>query len=148
MPTLLRVNGFKIFFYANDHEPSHVHVLKGDGWAKIALGTQDVVYSTLKVRELKEAQAIIEQHKKEFQELGMLGFTGKSVHFDDTFLHVDLADGRRISTPLAWYPELEQASFKVLKNYRFICDGTGIEWEPIDYQLSIEMMLQPKQRVA
>jgi hypothetical protein len=35
MPTLLLLNGFKFFFYANDHPPAHVHVLKAERWAKI-----------------------------------------------------------------------------------------------------------------
>ena len=72
----------------------------------------------------------------------MSGLAGKSVHFDDRFLHVDLMDGRRISTPMSWYPELESASVKALKDYQFICDATGIEWQSIDYQLSIEAMLK------
>lgn len=74
--------------------------------------------------------------------------TGKSVHFDDHFLHVDLIDGRRISTPMSWYPQLEQASARTLKNYQFICDATGIEWPNIDYQLSIEAMLKTAVKAA
>ncbi|MET4001098.1 DUF2442 domain-containing protein [Marinobacterium sp. MBR-109] len=72
----------------------------------------------------------------------MSGFTGKNVHFDDTYLHVELEDGRIISTPMKWYPELEAAPVKVIRDYCFICDGTGIEWPAIDYHLSIEAMLK------
>jgi hypothetical protein len=39
MPTLLMQDGFKFFFYANEHEPKHVHVAKGDDYAKIELKT-------------------------------------------------------------------------------------------------------------
>ncbi len=35
MPTLLLHEGFKFFFYANEHEPKHVHVMKGGDFAKI-----------------------------------------------------------------------------------------------------------------
>jgi hypothetical protein len=28
---------------------------------------------------------------------------GKSVHFDDRYLHVELEDGRVILTPMSWY---------------------------------------------
>lgn len=35
-----------------------------------------------------------------------------------------------------------------LKNYTFICLGSGIEWEELDYQLSIESMLHLESRVA
>jgi len=34
------------------------------------------------------------------------------------------------------------ASIAELKNYKFICMNTGIEWESIDYHLSIESMLE------
>lgn len=71
----------------------------------------------------------------------MNGLTAKQVHVDEQFLHVDLFDGRRISTPLEWYPELLNASIKQVKDYRLICDGTGIEWEALDYHLNVESML-------
>ena len=29
MPTRLIERGFKFFFYANDHEPRHIHVMSG-----------------------------------------------------------------------------------------------------------------------
>ncbi len=66
---------------------------------------------------------------------------GKEVHFDDEYLHVKLEDGRIISTPMEWYEPLKEASISELKNYKFICLSTGIEWESIDYHLSIESML-------
>ena len=37
MPTLLNQNGFKFFFYANEHEPKHIHIMKSDGFAKVEL---------------------------------------------------------------------------------------------------------------
>jgi len=66
---------------------------------------------------------------------------GKSVHFDDRYLSVELEDGRVILTPMAWYKELESATFKQLNSYRFICQNTGVEWADLDYHLSIESML-------
>lgn len=67
---------------------------------------------------------------------------GKSVHFDDRHLHVELEDGRIISTPMSWYRELQDAAIKQVTNYHFICQSTGIEWPDLDYQLSIESMLK------
>jgi hypothetical protein len=66
---------------------------------------------------------------------------GKAVHFDDRYLHVELEDGRVISTPMDWCPELQAATLKQLSRYEFICRKTGIAWEDLDYQLSIESML-------
>ncbi|CAA6816285.1 MAG: Unknown protein [uncultured Sulfurovum sp.] len=65
----------------------------------------------------------------------------KNVHVDDSYLHVTLDDGRIISTPMDWYKPLQKATLAQLKNYKFICLGTGIEWEEFDYQLSVESML-------
>lgn len=66
---------------------------------------------------------------------------GKSVHFDDRYLRVELEDGRVILTPMSWYKELQEASLKQLSNYKFICQGSGIEWPELDYHLNIESML-------
>jgi hypothetical protein len=66
---------------------------------------------------------------------------GKEVKFDDTYLHVKLDDDRIISTPMAWYAVLQEATISQLKNYTLICLNTGIEWEELDYHLNIESML-------
>lgn len=68
MPTLLVQNGFKFFFYANDHEPPHVHVLKSERWAKIELRQMQVVTSTLKRQELSACLGIIAAHREQFLE--------------------------------------------------------------------------------
>jgi hypothetical protein len=46
MPTLLRIEGFRFFFYSNEQdEPPHVHVEKGDGEAKFWLQPVALAYS-------------------------------------------------------------------------------------------------------
>jgi hypothetical protein len=42
MPTVLLENGYKFFFYANGHLPMHIHVSRGDDYAKIYLVTMVV----------------------------------------------------------------------------------------------------------
>lgn len=37
MPTLFELFGLRFFFFSEDHAPIHVHVVKGDDDAKIAL---------------------------------------------------------------------------------------------------------------
>ena len=71
----------------------------------------------------------------------MNSLTGKKVYFDSRHLHVELSDGRIISTPMDWYPELQHSTVEQINNYTFICSNTGIEWKEIDYHLSIESML-------
>lgn len=64
---MLNINGFKFFFYANEHEPKHIHVMKGDGFAKIELEHLKVVQNYLKPKDLKTALAIAKEHKAEFE---------------------------------------------------------------------------------
>jgi len=66
VPTLLNQNGFKFFFYANEHEPMHIHVMKGDGFAKISLEDMRVVYNAMKESELKKAMEIAKEHRELF----------------------------------------------------------------------------------
>ena len=47
MPTLLIYEGFKFFFYANEHLPLHIHVEKGNGYAGIELVTLNVTENYL-----------------------------------------------------------------------------------------------------
>ena len=67
---------------------------------------------------------------------------GKLVRFEDSYLAVELEDGRVISTPLDWYPELQGASEEQRAHWKFFGRGTAIEWPEMDVQLSIESMLQ------
>jgi hypothetical protein len=68
MPTLLWQDGFQFFFYANEHEPEHVHVAKGDDYAKIELHTFTVKVDHMKPKDLKKALAVVKLHNLEFEE--------------------------------------------------------------------------------
>lgn len=47
MPTLFELFGLRFFFFSDDHAPIHVHVVKGDDDAKIALRPEiRLVYNT------------------------------------------------------------------------------------------------------
>ena len=59
---------------------------------------------------------------------------------DDT-LSVDLADGRTISVPLAWYPRLFHGSAEERQQWRLIGGGEGIHWENLDEDISVEGLL-------
>jgi Domain of unknown function (DUF4160) len=45
MPTILKLNGYRFFFYSNDHNPAHIHVEKGEGTAKFSLFPVELVQS-------------------------------------------------------------------------------------------------------
>jgi hypothetical protein len=49
MPTILRKNGLRVVIYPNDHLPSHVHVIKGDGEVRINLGDEKTAPDLLSI---------------------------------------------------------------------------------------------------
>jgi hypothetical protein len=65
-PTLLREEGFKFFFYANEHKPRHIHIMKGDDYAKVNLESLEVKKNFFKPNEFKKVLKIINQHKDDF----------------------------------------------------------------------------------
>jgi hypothetical protein len=66
----------------------------------------------------------------------------KKVAFSSDELTVVLADGRRISVPLAWFPRLLRASPEQLENYELLGDGAGIHWPDLDEDLSVAGLLR------
>jgi hypothetical protein len=61
-------DGFKFFFYANEHAPKHVHVAKGDDYAKVELGTYHIAVHHMKPKDLKRALRIIREHNSAFED--------------------------------------------------------------------------------
>jgi hypothetical protein len=59
---------------------------------------------------------------------------------DDT-LTVDLADGRTVSVPLAWFPRLSHGSARERKAWRLIGRGEGIHWPELDEDVSVGSLL-------
>ena len=57
-------------------------------------------------------------------------------------LVVDLADGRTISVPLAWYPRLLHATPRERDNWEIAGAGVGIHWPDIDEDLIMEGLLR------
>lgn len=65
MPTIFILFGFKFMFYANDHEPIHVHVIKGGAKAKFTISPVTLVQNNgLKPAELKLVESIIEENQE------------------------------------------------------------------------------------
>ena len=66
----------------------------------------------------------------------------KDVRFSKHTMSVDLADGRTITVPLAWYPRLLHATPKQRTNWKLAGGGYGIHWPGIDEDLSSEGLLR------
>jgi hypothetical protein len=63
-----------------------------------------------------------------------------SVAFTEDELLVTLADGRRIATPLAWYPRLKNASTSARHHFELM--PMGIHWPELDEDLGVAGMLK------
>ena len=71
----------------------------------------------------------------------MISATIKNAIIADDTLVVSLNDGRVISVPLTWYPRLIDATSSARNNFRLIGRGTGLHWEEIDEDLSLNGIL-------
>jgi hypothetical protein len=66
----------------------------------------------------------------------------QDVSVSEDELTVSLADGRRISVPLAWYPRLLHASPEQRTHWELLGDGEGIHWPDVDEDLSVAGILR------
>jgi len=65
----------------------------------------------------------------------------QSVTVSEDALVVDLADGRTITVPVAWFPRLAHGSRGERANWRSIGSGEGIHWPGLDEHISVESLL-------
>ena len=65
----------------------------------------------------------------------------QGVTASDEALIVDLADGRTITVPLAWFPRLAHGTPAERANWRFIGGGVGNHWPDLDEDISVESLL-------
>jgi Protein of unknown function (DUF2442) len=52
-----------------------------------------------------------------------------------------LADGRRVSAPLTWFPRLLGATPAQRAKWRLIGKGVGIHWDEVDEDISVRSLL-------
>lgn len=65
----------------------------------------------------------------------------ESVAVTDDELIAELADGRKISIPLAWYPRLLHGTAQERSNWRLIGHGEGIHWPDLDEDISADNLV-------
>lgn len=70
-----------------------------------------------------------------------MSISAKAVRCDDETLWVDLADGRTIGAPLAWFPRLLHASPEERAGVRISPSGYGLHWEKLDEDISVDGLL-------
>ena len=63
------------------------------------------------------------------------------VEVNEEAVSVELADGRTVTAPLAWYPRLAHATAQERRSWRLIGGGRGIHWLAIDEDISVANLL-------
>lgn len=61
--------------------------------------------------------------------------------FDESMMSVDLSDGRKLGVPLAYFPRLLRASPEQRMQYEMSGNGTGLHWEALGEDISVEGLL-------
>jgi len=63
-PTVLRKNGFRFYFYSNEHIPIHIHVEKWDRYMKYDLENNHIIENNFKKIEENEVLSIMFKNKE------------------------------------------------------------------------------------
>ena len=65
MPTILRLHGFRFFFFSNErNEPPHIHVESGDNYAKFWIEPVNLEKSVgYNAKELTRLRKIVQEYK-------------------------------------------------------------------------------------
>ncbi len=68
MPTVLRLDGYRFFFFSDEHTPEHIHVEKADSYARIEIESLKVTDSyNLTSKELKRIVEIVKKNEIELK---------------------------------------------------------------------------------
>lgn len=150
MPTILRLQGFRLYFYSHEpNEPPHVHIDRGGCSAKFWLESIALARNVgFSAKELVKFSGWCARTASRFWRPGMGSLAPaadlrvKAVRLDEDRLSVELMDGRAISVPLVWYPRLANATPEQRSRWEIAGGGYGIHWPELDEDLSTEGLLR------
>ena len=68
MPTILRIGGFRFFFYSNESsEPPHIHIEQAENAAKYWLNPVELANSYgFSAREINQMRKLVVEHQSHF----------------------------------------------------------------------------------
>jgi len=64
MPTVLKIDGYRFFFFSDEHTPEHIHIEKGDSYIRIEIESLKVTNS----KETKKLVKLVTEHKDKLRE--------------------------------------------------------------------------------
>ena len=65
----------------------------------------------------------------------------KTIKFDDSMMWVELSDGRKLGTPLVYFPRLLNASKQQRECYEISGGGIGLHWDELDEDIHVGYLL-------
>ena len=69
MPTVLKIDGFRFFFFSDEHTPEHIHIEKGDSYIRIEIESLKVTNSyNINTKETKKLVKLVAEHKDKLKE--------------------------------------------------------------------------------
>jgi len=67
MPTILKINGYRFFFFSNEHTPKHIHIQKQEKYAKINIENLQILDNyKFNSKELNEILKIVKENQQRF----------------------------------------------------------------------------------
>ena len=68
MPTIFKIDGYRFFFFSDEHTPEHIHIEKADSYARIEIKNLKVTDSyNLNSKELKKLLKLVSANKTKLQ---------------------------------------------------------------------------------
>jgi hypothetical protein len=67
--------------------------------------------------------------------------SAKGLRFDESSMWVELADGRVLGVPLAWFPRLLNATPEQRERYEISGGGQGLHWDELDEDIAVAGLL-------
>ncbi len=68
MPTIFKIDGYRFFFFSDEHTPEHIHIEKADAYARIELENLRVTDSyNLNSKELKKLLKLVKENKSKLE---------------------------------------------------------------------------------
>src|SRR5262245_48179142 len=95
-------------------------------------------FKTVRARQLRQTR--LELLGMSTLEIDVGDLRPRAVEFTPSELVVTLMDGRKIATPLEWYPRLNEASAEQRAHFEMM--PMGIHWPDLDEDLGIVGMLE------
>src|SRR6266851_9961410 len=149
MPEVVRVHGFRFFFFSREgREPRHVHVEQAErtpsfSWSRLSLRSR----AGFALPSCARFTLSLNKTSRRLSLPWMSTLASKpvadavDVSCTDDELVVTLADGRRVSAPLEWFPRLLHATPAQRAKWRLIGHSIGIHWEDTDEDISVRTLL-------